>query len=125
VWSKPTGSVIAAPEKTRIWRWSAWANPDYLSTAARKFGVQRTFDGVSNVGRMPLIAIFPWMRGSERRGVNVGDHASVKRWLDEISSRPAVQRGVQVLQEVQAAAQAPHDDKSWEIMFGKVQFQKH
>jgi len=25
---------------------------------------------------------------------------------------------------VQAANQAPHSDKSWEIMFGKVQFQR-
>jgi len=71
------------------------------------------------------IAIFPWMRGSERRGVTVADYPNVKRWFDGINARPAVQRGVQVLQDVQAAAQAPHDDKSWEIMFGKVQFEKH
>jgi len=29
-----------------------------------------------------------------------------------------------VLAEVQAANAAPHSDKSWDIMFGKVQFQK-
>jgi GST-like protein len=71
------------------------------------------------------IAIFPWMRGAENRGVNIAEYPNVKRWFDEINARPAVQRGVQVLAEVQAANQAPHSDKSWEIMFGKVQFQKH
>jgi GST-like protein len=70
------------------------------------------------------IAIFPWMRGAENRGVNLPDYPNVKRWCDEIAARPAVQRGVKVLAEAQAAAQAPHDDKSWEIMFGKIQFQK-
>ncbi|MBM3358240.1 MAG: glutathione S-transferase family protein [Betaproteobacteria bacterium] len=71
------------------------------------------------------IAIFPWMRNSERRGVNLEEYANVKRWFAEIGARPAVQRGVQVLAEVQAANQAPHDAKSWEIMFGKVQFERH
>lgn len=70
------------------------------------------------------IAIFPWMRGAENRGVNIQEYPHVKRWFDEINARPAVQRGVKVLAEVQAANQAPHDDKSWEIMFGKVQFQR-
>ena len=70
------------------------------------------------------IAIFPWMRGAENRGVNIGEYPNVKRWFDEINARPAVQRGVKVLAEVQAASQAPHDEKSWETLFGKVQFQR-
>ena len=70
------------------------------------------------------IAIFPWMRNPERRGIDFEEYPNVKRWFDAINERPAVQRGVQVLAEVQAANQAPHSDKSWEILFGKVQFQK-
>ena len=70
------------------------------------------------------IAIFPWMRGAENRGVNLEEYSNVKRWFVEIHARPAVQRGVKVLAEVQAINTAPHDDKSWEIMFGKVQFQR-
>jgi GST-like protein len=46
----------------------------------------------------------------------------VKRWFDDINARPAVQRGVQVLADAQS--NAPHDPKSWEIMFGKTQFQR-
>ena len=68
------------------------------------------------------IAIFPWMRGAENRGVNLEEYPNVKRWFDEINARPAVQRGVKALSEVQSISQAPHDDKSWDIMFGKTQF---
>jgi GST-like protein len=70
------------------------------------------------------IAIFPWLRGADQRGVNLEDYPNVKRWFDEINARPAVQRGCKVLADVQAANTAPHNDKSWEIMFGKVQFEK-
>jgi GST-like protein len=70
------------------------------------------------------IAVFPWMRGSENRGVNLDDYPHARRWFDEINARPAVQRGLSVLSEVQAANAAPHDDKSWDIMFGRTQFAK-
>lgn len=68
------------------------------------------------------IAIFPWMRGSENRGVNLEEYENVKRWFDEINARPAVQRALQVLSTAQNSA--PHDPKSWEIMFGKTQFER-
>jgi len=70
------------------------------------------------------IACFPWLRGADQRGVNLEDYPNVKRWFDEINARPAVQRGCKVLADVQSANAAPHNDKSWEIMFGNVQFQK-
>jgi len=71
------------------------------------------------------IAIFPWMRGAETRGVNIGEYPGVQRWFDEINARPAVQRALKVLAEAQAGNQAPHSEKSWDILFGKTQFQKH
>jgi GST-like protein len=70
------------------------------------------------------IAIFPWLRGADQRGVNIEEYPNVKRWFEEINARPAVQRGCKVLSEAAAANTAPHSDKSWEIMFGKVQFEK-
>jgi len=70
------------------------------------------------------VAIFPWFRGADARGVEIEEYPNVKRWFDAINARPAVQRGLQVLKEVQAANQAPHDDKSWDIMFGRTQFQR-
>ena len=70
------------------------------------------------------IAIFPWMRGADARGVNIADYPNVKRWFDAINARPAVQRALQVLADQSAANQAPHTDKSWDILFGKTQFQQ-
>lgn len=67
------------------------------------------------------IAIFPWMRGSEKRGVNIDDHPNVKRWFDAIDARPAVQRALKVLAD---AHMAPIDDKQRDIMFGASQFAK-
>ena len=68
------------------------------------------------------IAVFPWMRGSETRGVNIAEYPNVERWFNAINARPAVQRGVQLL--ASGHESAPHDDKPWEIMFGKVQFER-
>lgn len=68
------------------------------------------------------IAIFPWMRGADQRGVDIAEYPNVKRWFNEIKERPAVQRGVKVLESEQSSA--PHDPKAWDIMFGKTQFQR-
>ena len=68
------------------------------------------------------MAVFPWMRGAENRGVNLAEYPNAERWFNAINARPAVQRGVEVLSNGHESA--PHDDKSWEIMFGKRQFQR-
>ena len=42
------------------------------------------------------IATYPWVARYEWHEVRLEEFAHVKRWFDEISSRPAVQRGMQV-----------------------------
>jgi GSH-dependent disulfide-bond oxidoreductase len=71
------------------------------------------------------MAIFPWLRGAEQRGVDLASYPNVQRWFNEINSRPAVERALKVLSEEQKTNTQPHDDKSWEILFGKKQFQRH
>ncbi|MFC3111071.1 glutathione binding-like protein [Undibacterium arcticum] len=67
------------------------------------------------------IASFTWARSSENQGIDWADYPSAKRWFDQISARPAVQRGIEVL----AARRKPMmDDKEKEILFGKTQYQK-
>ena len=68
------------------------------------------------------IAVFPWMRGAERRGVNMAEYPHAQRWFNETHARPAVQRGLQVL--AAEHVDAPHDEKSRDILFGKTQFQR-
>lgn len=43
------------------------------------------------------IACFPWLRNHQRFSVDIADYPSVARWLDVISARPAVQRGLALL----------------------------
>ena len=44
------------------------------------------------------IATYPWVGRHERHHVRLEDFPNVKRWFDQISARPAVQRGMSVPQ---------------------------
>jgi GST-like protein len=66
------------------------------------------------------IATFPWIRNSERRGIDLTQFPAVQRWHDAIAARPAVQRGVAVLAERQRRGSI--SDAEREVMFGKTQF---
>ncbi len=68
------------------------------------------------------IAVFPWMRNADRRGIDMPAYPHVERWFNAINARPAVARALQVLSEVNSTA--PHDEKSRDILFGKTQFQR-
>jgi GST-like protein len=69
---------------------------------------------------MADIITFPWIRGAERRNIDLADYPSVKRWHDEMAARPAVQRGVAVLAE--HSWRGPINDAERENYFGKTQF---
>ena len=66
------------------------------------------------------MACWPWTRSHANQGVDLADFPNVKRWYDDIQSRPAVQRGVAVL----ADQRKPHDATSFENMFGSKQYEK-
>jgi GST-like protein len=68
------------------------------------------------------MAIFPWMRGAESRGIDMDEYPNAKRWFEAIDARPAVRRALQVL--ASESNSNPVDDKAREVMFGKTQFQK-
>lgn len=68
------------------------------------------------------MAIFPWMRNAESRGIDMTLNPNAQRWFDEINARPAVQRALKVLSDDNAAV--PIDDKAREVMFGKTQFHR-
>ncbi len=68
------------------------------------------------------MAIFPWMRNAESRGIDMTQYPNAQRWFDEINTRPAVQRALKILVDENSAV--PIDDKAREVMFGKTQFQR-
>ena len=43
------------------------------------------------------IAHFGWLRVAHRAGVSVSDYPAVRRWVEVIAKRPAVQRGLAAL----------------------------
>jgi len=65
------------------------------------------------------IAVWPWLRNHEKEGIDMSGYPHVERWFDEISERPAVKRGMQVLQEYRREGLS---DKAREVMFGKMQY---
>lgn len=73
------------------------------------------------------MAAWPWIRPYERQGQDLEQHPNLKRWFDTIAERPAVQRGLAVLED--AASQGKQgsgfDEKAREILFGAEQYRKH
>ncbi|HJU28530.1 MAG TPA: glutathione binding-like protein, partial [Candidatus Binataceae bacterium] len=71
------------------------------------------------------MATYPWLRTHKWQGQELDDFPNLKRWYEAIEARPAVQRGLAVMkEEVEKARAAAPDKKSWDILFGKQQFEK-
>jgi GST-like protein len=69
------------------------------------------------------MATFPWIRPYKNQGQELDEHPNLKRWFLAIKERPAVQRGVAVLEE--RRRQGEMSDKEREILFGATQYQRH
>ena len=67
------------------------------------------------------IAIFPWLRSWKNQGIDWNDFPHLKGWFDEISKRPAVMRGVEVLADKRRSIT---DDKSRDVLFGSRQYER-
>lgn len=68
------------------------------------------------------IATFPWTRSWKNQGIELADFPNLKRWFDEISARPAVKRGVEVLANLRKPLT---DDMARDILFGSRQYTRH
>ena len=69
------------------------------------------------------IATFPWTRSIDRQGHSLDEFPNVKRWSDAINARPAVAKGVTVLEDVRGERK-PLSDEERAVMFGDKQFAK-
>jgi len=70
------------------------------------------------------IAIWPWVHNPANEGVDIAQYPTVGNWIEKIRARPGVQRGMEVLKEHRRVPGRPyHNDKSWEILYGKTQIQ--
>jgi GST-like protein len=64
------------------------------------------------------MAILGWAKLWERQGMDLAEFPHVKRWLDVLLARPAVQRGLAVASELRTA-NSPQDPKVREILFNQ------
>jgi GST-like protein len=69
------------------------------------------------------IAAFPWIIPHNWQGQALEDFPNLKRWFESIRARPAVERGLAVLKE-ELRPPGPSDQESWEILFGRKQYEK-
>jgi GST-like protein len=67
------------------------------------------------------IATFPWLRSWENQGIVLSEYPRLEKWFNDISARPAVQRGVKVLAELRRPIRT---DAEREILFGKAQYER-
>ncbi|MBZ0325325.1 MAG: glutathione S-transferase N-terminal domain-containing protein [Alphaproteobacteria bacterium] len=109
-----------APEKI------PYAMDRYRNEAGRLYGVldKRLADRAYVAGDYSIadMAIFPWTRLHEGQEQDITQFPNVKRWLDAVEARPAVQRGLAILKESRRAG--PISDEERETMFGKTQYQR-
>lgn len=109
---------IYAPEKIR------YAIDRYTREAERLYGVmdKRLAESEYLAGEYSIadIACYPWIR-PERQGQNIDDFPNLKRWMEAIAARPAVQRGMAIL----ADARPPQmDEEAKKNLFGDRQYQR-
>jgi len=97
----------------------------YTNEARRLYGVMdrhlaqaRFFADTYSIADM---AIFPWTRSHAHQGIELAAYPHVQRWYEEIAARPAVQRGLKVLESQRRALT---DDKARENLFGAAQYQR-
>ncbi|RKP57473.1 glutathione binding-like protein [Pararobbsia silviterrae] len=96
----------------------------YTKEAGRLYGVMDTQLGkhaylAGDDYTIADIATFPWTRSWANQGQQLSDFPNVERWFNAIASRPAVQRGVEVLANARKPLQ---DDKAKETLFGATQY---
>ena len=107
-----------APEKIE------YAIDRYTNEAARLYGVmdRHLADNDYFVGdeySIADVAIYPWLVSHERQGQDMNDFPNLYRWFEQVGSRPAVQRGLAVGEELRKPIEEV-DEESRNRLFGNT-----
>lgn len=68
------------------------------------------------------MATYPWLRAHKWQGQDLADFPHLQRWYAAVRARPAVQRGLAVLQEKVDRSGAKPAGERWDNLFGAGQF---
>lgn len=77
---------------------------------------------VGNAYSIADISIWPWIERSKGIVFELADYPAIRDWAAAIAERPAVQRGMAVLDP--KPYDPKFDQKQWDILYGKDQFAK-
>ena len=98
----------------------------YTNEAGRLYGVmdRRLGEAEYLAGDYSIadIATWPWMRNPDRRGQDMRNFPNVKRWFEAIEARPAVGRGVKVLEDAGSSGDITPEER--EILYGAQQYRR-
>lgn len=98
----------------------------YTREASRLYGVlDRRLAGQQYVAgdySIADMAIYPWIVSHDRQGQKLDDYPHLEAWFERITARPAVKKGMAVLEERRSATMS---DKARENLFGKTQYRQH
>jgi GST-like protein len=93
----------------------------YTNEANRLYGVlDRRLEGRRYIcGEYSIadMACWPWIVPHELQGQTLDDFPNVKRWYDQMKTRPGVQRGFDVLRDVRKAGM---DEEAKRVLFGQT-----
>jgi GST-like protein len=100
----------------------AYAVERYTSEATRLYRVverqlERTAWIAGDDYSIADMATFPWICRYRRQGQDLAHFPRTKAWLGQVSSRPAVTRGMELFKDV--ARETPLDDEAHQKLFGK------
>lgn len=95
----------------------------YTNEAARLYGVMDRHLAENDyfVGDYSIadVAIYPWLVSHERQGQDMNDFPNLYRWFEQVGSRPAVQRGLAVGEELRQPIEEV-DEESRNRLFGNT-----
>ena len=102
---------------------SEYSEERYVNEAKRLYGVldRRLADSrfvAQDEVTIADMAVYPWAKGWETQEQTLDDKPHMKRWLDEMAARPAVQRGMAV--GADARTNAPMSREEQRILFGQA-----
>ena len=68
------------------------------------------------------IATYPWLRAHKWQGQDIAEFPNLQRWYSAVRERPAVQRGLAVLEDKLDRSGAKPSGERWDNLFGSKQF---
>jgi GSH-dependent disulfide-bond oxidoreductase len=69
------------------------------------------------------MAVYPWLRPYKWQGQDIAAWPHLQRWYSAVRGRPAVQRGLAVLQQKLGRNDEKPSGASWDVLFGGKQFE--